>query len=68
MQQLRLLGDHAVATRGQCALPESDYQAVTFTMAKTLWPLFAANPRLRRKLPEIAARVVMNYARVRKRR
>jgi hypothetical protein len=50
----------------QCALPESDYLAVTFTMANTLWPLFAANPRLRRKLPEIAARVVMNYARVRK--
>ena len=48
------------------ALPECGYLAITFTMADTLWPLFAANPRLRRKLPEIAARVLMNYARVRK--
>jgi hypothetical protein len=67
MQQLRLLGRPCSWQRErQCALPESDYLAVTFTMANTLWPLFAANPRLRRKLPEIAARVVMNYARVRK--
>jgi hypothetical protein len=50
----------------KCALPECDYLAITFTMADTLWPLFADNPHLCRKLPEIAARVLMNYARVRK--
>jgi len=35
-------------------------------MPKTLWPLFAANPPLCRKLAEIAARVIGSYARVRK--
>jgi hypothetical protein len=33
-------------------------------MLDTLWPLFARNPRLCRKLPEIAARVIGSYARV----
>jgi hypothetical protein len=49
-----------------CALPEGPYRAITFTMRDTLWPLFAANPRLCRKLPEIAARVIISYARVHK--
>jgi hypothetical protein len=49
-----------------CALPEGRYLGVTFTMPNTLWPLFAENSRLCRKLPEIAARVIMSYARVRK--
>ena len=35
-------------------------------MPNTLWPLFADNPRLCRKLAEIAARVIVSYARVRK--
>lgn len=48
------------------ALPESRYLSITFTMPDTLWPLFAANPRLCRRLAEIAARVIGNYARVRK--
>jgi hypothetical protein len=52
--------------RRQCALPECGYLAVTFTMPNTLWPLFAANQQLRRKLPEIAARVLISYARVHK--
>jgi hypothetical protein len=48
------------------ALPEAPYKGITLTMPNTLWPLFAANPRLSRKLPEIAARVIGSYARVRK--
>jgi hypothetical protein len=48
-----------------CALPEGRYRVITFTMPNTLWPLFAANPRLCGKLPEIAARVLVSYARVR---
>ena len=48
------------------ALPECRYLSITFTMANTLWPLFASNPLLCRKLPEIAATVLINYARVRK--
>ena len=50
----------------ECALPDCRYVAITFTMPNTLWPLFAANPRLCRKLAEIAARVIVSYARVRK--
>ena len=50
----------------ECALPECSYLAITFTMPNTLWPLFASNPELCHKLPEIAARVVTNYARVHK--
>jgi len=49
-----------------CALPDGRYLSITFTMPNTLWPLFAANPRLCRKLPQIAARVIVSYARVRK--
>jgi hypothetical protein len=48
------------------ALPDGRYLSITFTMPKTLWPLFAANPRLGRKLAGIAARVIGSYARVRK--
>ena len=47
-----------------CALPEGPYRAVTLTMPNTLWPLFASNPRLCRKLAEIAARVIVGYVRV----
>ncbi len=47
-----------------CAIPDGPYRVITFTMPNTLWPLFAANPRLCRKLAEIAARVVGSYARV----
>jgi Putative transposase len=48
-----------------CAIPEVPYLGITFTMPNTLWPLFARNPRLCRKLPEIAAHVIGSYARVR---
>jgi hypothetical protein len=48
------------------ALPDGRYLSITFTMPKTLLPLFAANPRLCRKLAQIAARVIGSYARVRK--
>jgi hypothetical protein len=48
------------------ALPECRYLSITFTMPDTLWPLFASNPWLCQKLPEIAATVLINYARVRK--
>ena len=48
-----------------CALPEGRYLGITFTMPNTLWPLFGENPRLCRKLAEIAARVILSYARVR---
>jgi hypothetical protein len=48
------------------ALPDGRYLSITFTMPKTLWPLFAANPRVCRKLAVIAARVIASYARVRK--
>jgi hypothetical protein len=48
-----------------CALPECPYRAVTLTMPNTLWPLFASNPQLCRKLAEIAARVIVGYVRVR---
>ena len=54
------------AASREWALPESRYLSITFTMPDTLWPLFAANPRLCRRLAEIAARVIGNYARVRK--
>src|SRR5690242_13413439 len=47
-----------------CALPEGRYCVITFTMPSTLWPLFAANLELCRKLPEIAARTLVSYARV----
>jgi hypothetical protein len=47
-----------------CALPETSYRVITFTMPNTLWPLFAANPHLCRKLAEIAARVLISFARV----
>lgn len=49
-----------------CALPEGPYRAITLTMPNTLWPLFASNPRLCRKLAEIAARVIVGHARVRR--
>jgi len=49
-----------------CAMPEGHYLVIGFTMRNTLWPLFAANPGLCRKLPEIAARVILCYARVHK--
>jgi len=49
-----------------CALPEGPYRVITLTMPNTLWPLFASNPRLCRKLAEIAARVIVGYARVRR--
>jgi Transposase zinc-binding domain len=48
-----------------CALPGGSYRGITFTVPDTLWPLFAANQRLCRKLAEIAARVIVSYARVR---
>ena len=47
-----------------CALPEGPYLGITLTMPDTLWPVFARNPQLCRKLPEIAARVIGSYARV----
>jgi len=49
-----------------CALPEGPYRVITLTMPNTLWPLFSSNPRLCRKLAEIAARVIVGYARVRR--
>lgn len=49
-----------------CATPEGPYQVITFTMPNTLWPLFASNPRLCRKLAEIAAGVIVSYARARR--
>lgn len=49
-----------------CAIPEAPYKGITLTMPNTLWPLFAANPQLSRKLSEIAARVIGSYARVHK--
>jgi hypothetical protein len=48
-----------------CAIPEGPYLEITLTMPNTLWGIFARNPRLCRKLPEIAARVIRSYARVR---
>ena len=48
-----------------CALPEGPYCVITFTMPNTLWPFFAANPKLCRKLAVIAAQVIIAYARVR---
>ncbi len=48
-----------------CALPEGTYLEITLTMPNTLWGIFARNPRLCRKLSEIAARVIRSYARVR---
>ncbi len=48
-----------------CALPEATYLEITLTMPNTLWDIFARNPRLCRKLSEIAARVIRSYARVR---
>jgi len=49
-----------------CALPEGPYRVITLTMPNTLWPLFASNPRLCHKLAEIAARVIVSYARARR--
>jgi hypothetical protein len=49
-----------------CALPEGPYRVITLTMPNTLWPLFASNPRLCRKLAEIAARVIISDARARR--
>src|SRR5713101_1577091 len=48
-----------------CAIPDVPYLGITFPMPNTLWPLFAHNPRLCRKLPKIAAHVIGSYARVR---
>jgi Putative transposase/Transposase zinc-binding domain len=47
-----------------CALPEGGYCVITFTMPAALWPLFAGNPRLCKKLGEIAGRVIVSYGRV----
>jgi hypothetical protein len=47
-----------------CALPEGSYCVITFTMPAQLWPLFAANPRLCKKIAEIAGRVILSYGRV----
>jgi len=49
-----------------CAIPEGPYRVITLTMPNTLWPLFASNPELCRKLAEIAARVIVSYARARR--
>jgi len=49
-----------------CAIPEGPYRVITLTMPNTLWPLFATNPRLCRKLAEIAGRVIVSYARARR--
>ncbi|MCU1300237.1 MAG: family transposase [Candidatus Sulfotelmatobacter sp.] len=46
-----------------CAIPEGPCRVITLTMPNTLWPLFASNPRLCCKLAEIAARVIVSYAR-----
>jgi hypothetical protein len=46
-----------------CAIPEGPYRVITFTMPNTLWPLFASNSGLCRKLAEISARVIVSYAR-----
>jgi Transposase zinc-binding domain/Putative transposase len=48
-----------------CAIPDGPYLEITLTMPDTLWGLFARNAQLCRKLPEIAARVIRSYARVR---
>ena len=48
------------------ALPDCRYLSITFTMPRSLWPLFASNQWLCWKLPQIAAKVLINYARVRK--
>jgi hypothetical protein len=48
-----------------CALPEGLYCVITFTMPNTLWPVFAANVKLRQRLAEIASRVIISYARTR---
>ncbi|HLM80700.1 MAG TPA: transposase [Terriglobales bacterium] len=49
-----------------CAIPEGPYRVITLTMPNTLWPLFASNPQLCRKLHEIAAGVIVGYARARR--
>jgi hypothetical protein len=49
-----------------CAIPEGPYRVITLTMPDTLWPLFASNSGLRPKLAEIAARVIVSYARARR--
>lgn len=47
-----------------CAIPEGTYLEITLTMPNTLWGIFGRHSRLCRKLSEIAARVICNYARV----
>jgi len=49
-----------------CAIPEGPFKVITLTMPDTLWPLFASNPELCRKLAEIAGRVIVGYARARR--
>jgi hypothetical protein len=49
-----------------CTLPEGHYCVITFTMPAALWPLFAGNPKLCKKLGEIAGRVIVSYGRVHK--
>ena len=45
------------------ALPDVPYKGITFTMPKTLWPLFCENPHLTKALAELAATVIMAWAR-----
>src|SRR5882762_4740372 len=40
------------------ALPDTLYQAITFTMPDLLWPFFRDNPSLARALPALAAEVI----------
>ena len=44
------------------ALPDVPYKGITFTMPKTLWPVFHENPHLTKALAELAATVIMAWA------
>ena len=46
----------------RAALPDVPYKGITLTMPKTLWPFFCDNPNLARALSDLAATVIMTWA------
>ena len=47
-----------------CALPDGPYVGMVFTMPDILWPLFRENRHLLHDLPELGARVIEQWAKL----
>jgi Putative transposase/Transposase zinc-binding domain len=47
-----------------CALPDTPYVGIVFTMPNVLWPIFQKNRHLLHDLPELGAAVIQQWARL----